>query len=147
MHFPREFLGVKSSCKRLLFCPCCARLICTKIYRTILDSHQETTSKSIQCMKGMYRTKVRSLLVLYRSFSHRQYLGRYFARNLNFEWPFHIIALTRIIVQSFLHCSRLIYQNIPKRTQNLHEIYRFHYLFNALTVIYTTTTFIECSTN
>ena len=50
----------------------------------------------------------------HRSFSHRQYCWRYFTRNLNFEWPFHIIVLTHDSMQSFLHSLRLTYQNVHK---------------------------------
>ena len=117
-----------------------------KLVNTLLRLYNDCMeeSKSIQHMKGMYHMRVQSLLVPYCSFSHRQYCGRYFTRNSNFEWLFHVIALTRSYVQSFLHCSQLTYQNI-------HKIYmksiNFHYHFIALTAIYTTATFIWCSTN
>ena len=86
-------------------------------------------SKSIQYMKGMYRTRVRSLLIHPRRFQS-QTTWELIRKNSEFARPFCVNTLTRDIARSF---SQVFTITVPERTQILHEFYRnsvsFYYSF------------------
>ena len=106
--------------------------VCMYIYMCV--------SKSIQYMKGMYRTRVRSLLIHPRRFQSQtpwelirknsECRGSRNRKNSEFARPICVNTLTRDIARSF---SQVFTISVPERTQILHEFYRnsvsFYYSF------------------
>ena len=94
-------------------------------------------SKSIQYMKGMYRTRVRSLLIHPRRFQSQtpwelirknsKCRGSRFRKISEFARPFCVNTLTRDIDRSFSAFTN----TVPERTRILHEFYR-----NSLSLYY-----------
>ena len=113
-----------------------------KLVNTLLRVYNDCIeeSKSIQYMKGMYRTRVRSLLIHPCSFQSQtpwesirknsKYRGSQNRKNSEFARPFCVNTLTRDIARSF---SQVFTITVPERTQILHEFYRnsvsFYYSF------------------